>query len=265
MEVDRHSRDPLLKMARLSYENRYIVAGGNDGCVRVFIVKGKLTERMRDEIRQKQVIKNYSRDLEEELKDDWNKQDDVLEDMRLTLKREFKDHYESVNSVDISRNLRQVVSCSNDKTCRVYSLATGMQLAKLSFSPTHTCPHLIFKGCRFSNSSKYLFTLQTAMKVGSYVTKWDTQKEFETVSSLKVHKEPSTFLSLSREGMNAAVATADGQLVSVNTRYMDIDKKIAVHKLATTSANFTCDDRYIMTTSADNYYEFTANVRTGGE
>lgn len=118
--------------------------------------------------------------------------------MVMVLKREFKDHYESINSVDISRNLRYLVSCSNDKTCRVYSLATGIQLAKLTFSPTLNCPNLIFKGCRFSNSSKYLYTLQTAMKTGSFVTKWDPQKEFETVSSLKVHKEPSTYLSLSR-------------------------------------------------------------------
>ena len=63
------------------------------------------------------------------------------------------------------------------------------------------------------------------MKVGSYVTKWDPQKEFETISSLKVHKQPSTFLSLSKEGLHLAVATADGQLITVSTRYMDIDRR----------------------------------------
>lgn len=36
------------------------------------------------------------------------------------------------------------------------------------------------------------------MKTGSFVTKWDPTKEFETVTSLKVHKEPSTYLSLSK-------------------------------------------------------------------
>lgn len=124
MEADFHNRDPLLKMARFSYENRYIVAGGNDGCVRLFTLKGKITEKLRNEKKAKQVVKNYSREIEEELKEDWK--EEVEEDMVMVLKREFKDHYESINSVDISRNLRYLVSCSNDKTCRVYSLATGI-------------------------------------------------------------------------------------------------------------------------------------------
>ena len=61
MPADFHNRDPLMKMARFSYENRYIVAGGNDGCVRLFTVKGRKTKKWREERKTKQVIKNYIR------------------------------------------------------------------------------------------------------------------------------------------------------------------------------------------------------------
>lgn len=68
IEADFHNRDPLVKMARFSYENRYVVAGGNDGCVRLFTVKGKVTHKLREEKKAKQVIKNYTREIEEELR-----------------------------------------------------------------------------------------------------------------------------------------------------------------------------------------------------
>lgn len=60
------------------------------------------------------------------------------------------------------------------------------------------------------------------------------------------------------------MGSADGEIVTVNTRYMDIDKKAKTHKLAITSCNFTCDDRFLLTGSADHFYEFSANVKTPG-
>jgi len=59
----------------------------------------------------------------------------------------------------------------------------------------------------------------------SYLTKWDCEDgEFNNQTTILLDKKPAVKMSFSSEGFYLGITTADNDVKSVNTRYMEIDR-----------------------------------------
>mmetsp|Transcript_13771 Transcript_13771/g.12208 ORF Transcript_13771/g.12208 Transcript_13771/m.12208 type:complete len:127 (+) Transcript_13771:411-791(+) len=108
------------------------------------------------------------------------------------LANELGIHNQGINDVSLNLDNSLAVSCSTDKTCRIYTLKDNKCVKRLSFSEGVGVENLQFKGSIFSPDMRFLYALATRFKGRSYLIKWDAKSEnFDPIDTTPVHKGPS--------------------------------------------------------------------------
>ena len=152
-----------------------------------------------------------------------------------------------------------------EQACKIYGFEKGQFIRNLTFNEKIGSPLKEFKSAIFSLNRKSLYTLCSNSTGKSYVTKWDAESgEFPSQKVISLHQFPAEKMVLSTEGFYLAISTQDGEIKSINTRYMEIDREGKLHDNQITSVEFTEDTRFILTTSEDGNYKFTPNIRAPG-
>lgn len=231
VEADFHEKDPEVAKVRWAQDNKMFVAGGEEGVMRVFDVKFDGTGNPID----------------------------------FELSHELGIHSAPINDVCLNAEKTMAVSSSTDKTCRIYSLSDNKCIKKLSFSEGVGLENLQFKGALFSPDSRFLYTLATKFKGRSYLIKWNAKDvNFDPVDTTPSHNGPSCIMEINSNGRSMAVGSNDGHVIAIDLNSMTSYRSEKKHKMPINSIVFTEDSSNIITVSADNTYEVTANTAQTG-
>lgn len=205
--------DGDLNAIEYSIDNSMIVTGGDDGVARV-----------------------------------WS----VSDDGKLNMTKQLHSHHQGISGVTINPEMTTVISCSKDKTARIYNLEKGTCVKRLSFGPSASTPNLLFREIIWRE--KDIVTLLSGMK-STYVVTWDHTKDFAPLKYGQVHNKAAC--SMAVLGDRIAVGTNDGYVVQADSN-LEVQRVEKLHKMPITSISYTESGQNVLTSSADYTYKFVS-------
>lgn len=146
-----------------------------------------------------------------------------------------------------------VCAALKNKSCAIYSAETGAKLKSLQFGEAITNP-MMFKACYFN--SNFLYTLETGVKSGSYLTKWKIGSEIAPVDSLQVSEGAASYLKLSQSGKFAGIGSSNGTVSVVDLKNLKIVLQKAEFDMPATCLDFNSKETFILVGSADYSYSY---------
>lgn len=233
-DADFSTSEAKVNCIEFLYGNKYVITGGNDATVRVWKLK---IDQKNDTVKSVEEYKAY------------------------------KDHKSPIKHVSVTFDHELVASIGSgeEKECLVHDFITGNLLNELTFSEKAGQENMTFRGCIFSPSRRYLFTLASDEGKKSYVTRWDAKSEdFKNLNTVKVDDGYCPHFSLSSDGFYIAIGSETGFIKSLNTRYMDVDRDDQIHEGKMQSVTFTNDTRFVLTCDQEGTYCFVPNQRAEG-
>jgi WD40 repeat protein len=177
-------------------------------------------------------------------------------DLRYEDLGDFAAHASEVTSGAISLDRRFACTTSNDKTCKVFELQPKILLIRtLSLALKPNAPVLTFRSCGFNADSRKMLTLAIELKGGSYVTEWDSTREFIPIDSYKVHDFPSCQLLIDPVGSCLVLGGNNGVVKILRADDYSAIYKKELFELPITGVSISRSDRVVVVGSADYSYE----------
>jgi WD40 repeat protein len=137
-------------------------------------------------------------------------------------------------------DLKLLATVSSDGSCKIFELSSLNQLKKLTFRVDLTeRQNYSMRGIRYNSSNKSLFTIQSPKKGGTYLTKWDANRNFEPVSSIIVSDTICTSMDFSREYNLIGLGDCKGSLIYVDASGdMSVIKEVFLTEITIKSVVF---------------------------
>lgn len=137
-------------------------------------------------------------------------------------------------------DLNMIATVSSDGSCKIFELPSLNQLKKLTFRlDIKEKQNYSMRGIRYDIDNKFLFTIQSSKKGGTYLTKWSAKRNFEPVSTILVSDTICTSMDFSRDYNIIGLGDCKGSLIYVNASGdMSVIKEVFLTEITIKSVVF---------------------------
>lgn len=174
----------------------------------------------------------------------------------IVLHKEAVIHIRSINNIIILSQKQIILTASGDCSCKMLDIVTLKQLAKITFRQSLNEPANYFmRNLIYDNYYNVVYTLQSPLRGKTFITKWDLNQNLKPIRTVEVNDKVCLSFSYNQALGVIGVIEAEGNLIFVDSKDLNIISKEKIGENSITSGQFY--DKYFITGSVDNLVRMT--------